>query len=92
MARDIISDVDQSYSEILHSQDFCFGVAFRENHSMDFHGRGPKLLEIHSAMDVRVRNMKNISLNNLKMVKITFNCLILRIFVIFCGFNSYIHN
>ena len=38
---------------------------------MNFHGRGPELLEIYSAIAERVGNMKNILLNNFKMVKST---------------------
>ena len=51
---------------------------------MDFHGRVTKLLEIYSIMDARVENIKKKFLNNFKILKTTFNCLILIIFVIFC--------
>ena len=40
---------------------------------MNFHGRGLELLEIYSSMAGRVRNIKNILLNNFKMVKSTKN-------------------
>ena len=43
----------------------------QKNYSIDFHGRGTELLEIYSSMAGRVVNIKNISLNNFKMVKST---------------------
>ena len=53
---------------------------------MNFHGRGLKLLKIHSSMAGRVANIEHIFLNNFKMLKTTLNYLILRIFVIICDF------
>ena len=43
----------------------------KKNYSIDFHGRGTGLLEIYSSMAGRVGNLKNILLNNFKMVKST---------------------
>ena len=47
-----------------------FGVTLQK-YSIDFHGRGTELLEIYSSMAGRFGNIKNISLNNFKMVKST---------------------
>ena len=44
---------------------------FKKNYSIDFHKRGPELLEIYLAMAEKVGNIKNILLNNFKMVKST---------------------
>ena len=40
---------------------------------MNFHGRGLKLVEIYLNMAGIVENMKNILLNNFKMLETTFN-------------------
>ena len=40
---------------------------------MNFHGRGPKLLKIYSTMAGRVGSIKNILLNNFKMLITTLN-------------------
>ena len=65
---------------------FLLWRSFKKNYFMDFHGRVTNLLEIYSVMDARVGNIKKKFLNNFKILKITFNCLILIIFVIFCDF------
>ena len=43
------------------------------NYSIYFHGRGTELLKIYSSMAGRVGNIKNISVNNFKIVKSTKN-------------------
>ena len=43
----------------------------KKNYSIDFYERETELLEIYSSMAGRVGNIKNISLNNFKMVKST---------------------
>ena len=45
----------------------------KKSYSIVFHGRGTELLEIYSSMAERVGNIKNILLNNFKMVKSTKN-------------------
>ena len=50
---------------------FKFGVTLKQKYSMDFHGRGPDLLEIYSTKPGRVGNIKNILFNNYKIVKYT---------------------
>ena len=55
---------------------------------MNFNGRRTKLLKMYPSMAGRVGNIKK-KLNNSKMLKTTFNCLILIIFVIFCDFEHF---
>ena len=43
----------------------------KKNYCIDFHMRGTELVEIYSSMTGRVGNIKNIRLNNFKMVKST---------------------
>ena len=65
---------------------FLLWRRFKNNYSMDFHGRVTKFLEMYSVTDARVGNIKRKILNNFKIQKTTFNCLILIIFVIFVVF------
>ena len=65
---------------------FLLWRCFKKKYLIHFHERVTKLLEIYSVMDARVGNIEKKILNNLKMLKTTFNCLILIIFVIFYGF------
>ena len=48
-----------------------FGVTLKKNYSIVFHGRVTELFEIYLSIAGRVGNIKNISLNNFKMVKST---------------------
>ena len=56
---------------------FSIGVTLRKNYSMYFNGRRTKLLKMYLSMAERVGNIKKKILNNFKMLKTTFNCLIL---------------
>ena len=58
----------------------------KKNYLMNFNGRRTKLLKMYSSMAGRVENIKKKFFNNFKMLKTTFNCLILIIFVTFCDF------
>ena len=65
MARDIICRPILLRDIALPRFLLLFGTAFWKKYSVDFHGTGLKILEIHAVMDLRVGDIRFPEENNL---------------------------